>query len=112
MAFSRLCGVTQYSYYMVDIMEETNTSNTISAKWASAAVTIFEIVGSILAMILCDKLGRRKLLMSSGFGMFISNTSLFLHQMYIKNLTETSILIGLLPIIGMANFWFKFSTVY
>ena len=104
MAFSRLCGVTQYSYYMVDIMENTNISNTISAKWASAVVTIFEIVGSILAMILCDKLGRRKLLMSSGFGMFISNISLFLHQMYFKNLTENHVLIGLLPIIGESNF--------
>lgn len=44
MAFSRLCGVTQYSYYMVDIMENTASSN-VSASWAAAGVTVFEILG-------------------------------------------------------------------
>lgn len=46
MAFSRLCGVTQYSYYMVDIMENTAGSD-VSASWAAAGVSIFEILGSI-----------------------------------------------------------------
>ena len=47
MAFSRLCGVTQYSYYMVDIMENTDVSSLVSAQWASAGVTIFEMVGKL-----------------------------------------------------------------
>ena len=45
MAFSRLCGVTQYSYYMVDIIENTDVSALVPAQWASAGVTIFEMVG-------------------------------------------------------------------
>ena len=47
MAFSRLCGVTQYSYYMVDIMANTDVSSLVSAQWASAGVTIFEMVGKL-----------------------------------------------------------------
>ena len=43
MIFSRLTGVTQFSYYMVDIMEHSKVS--FSPAWASAGVTIFEIVG-------------------------------------------------------------------
>ena len=46
MAFSRLCGVTQYSFYMVDIIEHAQTSAFISASWASAGVSIFEIIGN------------------------------------------------------------------
>ena len=44
MAFSRLCGVTQYSYYMLDILESSGVS--ISPSWASAGVTIFEMIGT------------------------------------------------------------------
>ena len=47
MAFSRLCGVTQYSYYMVDIIENTDVSALVPAQWASAGVTIFEMVGKL-----------------------------------------------------------------
>ena len=45
MAFSRLCGVTQYSYYMLDILESSGVS--ISPSWASAGVTIFEMIGML-----------------------------------------------------------------
>lgn len=44
MAFSRLCGVTQYSYYMVDIID--NTTNTKKwAPYAAAGISLFEILG-------------------------------------------------------------------
>ena len=109
MAFSRLCGVTQYSYYMVDIMQNTDISETISAKWASVGVTIFEMVGSLLAIILCDRFGRRKLLMSSGIGMFVSNTSLFLHQCYLRNQTEGLSLNNSLPILALSLFYVSFT---
>ena len=44
MVFSRLSGVTAYSYYMVDIIKNTRVT-IVSPEWASAGITIFEIVG-------------------------------------------------------------------
>jgi hypothetical protein len=46
MAFSRLSGVTQFSYFMVDIMDHCNVS--VSSTWASAGVTLFEIIGNFM----------------------------------------------------------------
>ena len=44
MAFSRLCGVSQYSYYLLDIMKHARV--TIKPSWASAGVSIFEMIGT------------------------------------------------------------------
>ncbi len=96
MAFSRLTGVTQLSYYMVDILEHSNVS--LNPKWASAGVSIFEIIGnvkllaittlmitlnisgSVLTIGLSDKAGRKILLVLSGLGMGLANLFLLLAQ--------------------------------
>ena len=46
MVFSRLCGVTQYSYYMVDIITNAGVTD-VPAEWVSAGITIFEILGEL-----------------------------------------------------------------
>ena len=43
MVFSRLCGVSQYDYYLLDIMKHAKV--TIKPSLASAAVSIFEMTG-------------------------------------------------------------------
>ena len=45
MTFARLTGIVQYSYYMVDLMEHTKVSNTLSPYMASAGVSLFQIIG-------------------------------------------------------------------
>lgn len=52
MVLSRLCGVTQYSYYMLDIVEHAGSmgvakdQNSVDfSTWASAGISVFEMIG-------------------------------------------------------------------
>ena len=53
MVFSRLCGVTQYSYYMVDIITNAGVTD-VPAEWVSAGITIFEILGKSLVLLIIN----------------------------------------------------------
>ena len=57
-----------------------------------------------MAVIFSDRVGRRKLLILSGFGMMSSNLALFLHKINLINPSP------LIPIFSLSLFYISFTT--
>ncbi|XP_022185512.1 facilitated trehalose transporter Tret1-2 homolog isoform X1 [Nilaparvata lugens] len=72
MTFQRMSGVSAIMYYTVDIFHDANTS--ISPENATILVGLLGVIGCLISALLVDRIGRRVLLIYSGFIMALGYT--------------------------------------
>ena len=69
--FQQLAGINTVMYYSAKIITMAGVSSKTLAIWLSAAVASMNFLWTIPGLILVEKIGRRKLLLASLFGMLI-----------------------------------------
>lgn len=89
--FTQMSGINVIMYYAPMIFEKAGAS-TSSAMLEAVAVGVTNLIFTIFAMFLIDKLGRRPLLMIGAVGMFLSLAGAALHY-YDPNLVSDSVMV-------------------
>ena len=102
--FAQMSGINVIMYYAPMIFEKAGAS-TSSAMLQAIAVGVTNLIFTIFAMSLIDKLGRRPLLMIGAIGMFISLAGAPLHN-YDGNLVSDTMMV--VSVLGFVAF-FAFS---
>ncbi len=102
--FAQMSGINVIMYYAPMIFEKAGAS-TSSAMLQAIAVGVTNLIFTIFAMFLIDKLGRRPLLMIGAVGMFVSLAGAALHY-YDGNLVSDTMMV--VSVLGFVAF-FAFS---
>ncbi|KAJ8760733.1 hypothetical protein K2173_017837 [Erythroxylum novogranatense] len=101
MIFEQICGLSAYTLYTGSIFVSAGISTTVGF----GTVAVFEIVVTLMTMMLVDKSGRRLLLMVAWagltFGSFLTGLSYFLKDIHwFKDFTPKLALIGVMVFLG------------
>jgi len=70
--FQQLSAINTVMYYSGTVIELAGVEDEITIIWLAAAVASGNFIFTLLAMFLIEKAGRRKLLLSSVFGVFVA----------------------------------------
>ncbi|MCL4538764.1 MAG: sugar porter family MFS transporter [Bacteroidetes bacterium] len=101
--FAQMSGINVIMYYAPMIFEKAGAS-TSSAMLQAIAVGVTNLIFTILAMFLIDKLGRRPLLMIGAVGMFISLAGAALHYYDGNLVSDTAMVVSVLGFVAFFAF--------
>ncbi len=101
--FTQASGINVIMYYAPMIFEKAGAS-TSSAMLEAVAVGITNLIFTIIAMFLIDKIGRRPLLMIGGVGMFISLASAALHYYDSSLVSDAAMVVSILGFVACFAF--------
>lgn len=92
-AFQQFCGINTAMYYSASILQMAGYTNNSTAIWFSDSVAFANAVFTVVALLLIDRIGRRKLLLGSMFpmvlGLFFIGLSFYIqeHNILPKNIS-------------------------
>ncbi|XP_056632913.1 facilitated trehalose transporter Tret1-like [Diorhabda sublineata] len=109
LAFQQLLGFMAVLSYMQTIFEATGTS--IPSNTASIIIGVVQIISNVLATILVDKLGRKKLLLTSNIGCTLSLTCIGTFFFFNQNEYDTDTIFWL-PLLSLVIFFVSFNFGY
>ena len=75
--FQQLSGINVVLFYMEPIFDKANTG--LSPAISTIIIGVVQMISSTVTLFLVDRLGRRLLLLMSGFGMTISLVSYYIY---------------------------------
>ncbi len=101
--FAQMSGINVIMYYAPMIFEKAGAS-TSSAMLQAIAVGVTNLIFTVLAMFLIDKLGRRPLLMIGAVGMFISLAGAALHYYDGNLVSDTAMVVSVLGFVAFFAF--------
>lgn len=109
MFFQQFSGINAAVFFASTIFTEMKFTPEVANLIALGAVGATQIIATFIAVILVDFLGRRILLLASGFGMAVSSLMFFVFFIFDDKYNRT---IGPLGIVGMVVFIASFSLAW
>ncbi|XP_050436235.1 facilitated trehalose transporter Tret1-like isoform X3 [Adelges cooleyi] len=110
MFFQQTSGINVVIFYMNDIFESTGSN--IDPSIASIVVAIVQLFMTVLAMLLIDKTGRKRLLVISAALMAVSYMSLGCYYIVYNNDPRFALSIAWLPLVSITVYISAFSLGY
>lgn len=107
MFFQQTSGINAVIFFTTDIFRDANTD--IKPEMATIIIGVMQVIATVVAVMVVDRLGRRILLLSSGLMMALCTLALGVY-FYLKDQSAEKVAsLGWLPILSLCVFIIMFS---